>query len=55
MLPLLLDLHPDAYPLEGYRKRQLLEWVFVQGAGSFEAMTNLPAPLRAELEQASSR
>ncbi|WP_019008123.1 23S rRNA (adenine(2503)-C(2))-methyltransferase RlmN [Deinococcus aquatilis] len=46
---LLLDLHPDAYPLEGFRKRQLLEWVFVQGAGSFEAMTNLPADLRAEL------
>jgi 23S rRNA (adenine2503-C2)-methyltransferase len=46
---LLLDLHPDAYPLEGFRRRQLLEWVFVQGAGSFEAMTNLPAELRAQL------
>ncbi|THF67763.1 23S rRNA (adenine(2503)-C(2))-methyltransferase RlmN [Deinococcus sp. Arct2-2] len=46
---LLLDLHPDSYPLEGFRKRQLLEWVFVQGAGSFEAMTNLPAELRATL------
>ncbi|ANE43280.1 23S rRNA (adenine(2503)-C(2))-methyltransferase RlmN [Deinococcus puniceus] len=46
---LLLDLHPDSYPLEGFRKRQLLEWVFVQGAGSFEAMTNLPADLRATL------
>lgn len=46
---LLLDLHPDSYPLEGFRKRQLLEWVFVQGAGSFEAMTNLPAELRAQL------
>ncbi|UQN06596.1 23S rRNA (adenine(2503)-C(2))-methyltransferase RlmN [Deinococcus sp. QL22] len=48
---LLLDLHPDSYPLEGFRKRQLLEWVFVQGAGSFEAMTNLPAELRAQLAQ----
>jgi 23S rRNA (adenine2503-C2)-methyltransferase len=46
---LLLDLHPDSYPLEGFRKRQLLEWVFVQGAGSFEAMTNLPADLRTKL------
>ena len=48
-MQLLLDLHPDAYPLEGYRRRQLLEWIFVHGAGSFEAMTNLPAPLRAVL------
>ncbi|MFB9994033.1 23S rRNA (adenine(2503)-C(2))-methyltransferase RlmN [Deinococcus oregonensis] len=46
---LLLDLHPDSYPLEGFRRRQLLEWVFVQGAGSFDAMTNLPADLRAKL------
>ncbi|MFC4425764.1 23S rRNA (adenine(2503)-C(2))-methyltransferase RlmN [Deinococcus navajonensis] len=45
----LLDLHPDAYPLEGFRRRQLLEWVFVQGAGTFDAMTNLPAEARAEL------
>ena len=51
MLPLLLDLHPDAYPLEGYRRRQLLEWVFTHGAPSFEAMTNLPAPLRSQLAE----
>ncbi len=50
MLPLLLDLHPDAYPLEGYRRRQLLEWVFEHGAPSFAAMSNLPASLRTELE-----
>jgi 23S rRNA (adenine2503-C2)-methyltransferase len=48
-MQLLLDLHPDAYPLEGFRQRQLLEWVFVQGAGTFEAMTNLPAEVRADL------
>ncbi|WP_339096802.1 23S rRNA (adenine(2503)-C(2))-methyltransferase RlmN [Deinococcus sp. VB343] len=48
-MPLLLDLHPDEYPLEGFRRKQLLEWVFVQGVGTFDAMTNLPAPLRAEL------
>ena len=47
---LLLDLHPDDYPLEGFRRQQLLEWVFVQGVGTFGAMTNLPAGLRAELE-----
>ena len=49
-MPLLLDLHPDHYPLEGFRRKQLLEWVFVQGVGTFDAMTNLPAGLRAELE-----
>lgn len=48
-MQLLLDLHPDDYPLEGFRRRQLLEWVFVQGVGTFEGMTNLPAPARADL------
>lgn len=47
---LLLDLHPDDYPLEGFRRKQLLEWVFVQGVGAVDAMTNLPAGLRAQLE-----
>ncbi|ULH15690.1 23S rRNA (adenine(2503)-C(2))-methyltransferase RlmN [Deinococcus sp. KNUC1210] len=50
-MQLLLDLHPDAYPLEGYRRKQLLEWIFVHGAGSFEAMTNLPGSVRAELSE----
>ncbi|SMB93993.1 23S rRNA (adenine(2503)-C(2))-methyltransferase RlmN [Deinococcus hopiensis] len=48
-MQLLLDLHPDQYPLEGFRRKQLLEWVFVQGVGGFEAMTNLPGPVRADL------
>ena len=48
-MQLLLDLHPDAYPLEGFRRTQLLEWVYVQGVGTFENMTNLPAELRTEL------
>ncbi|MBB6016157.1 23S rRNA (adenine(2503)-C(2))-methyltransferase RlmN [Deinococcus radiopugnans] len=48
-MQLLLDLHPDAYPLEGFRRTQLLEWVYVQGVGAFENMTNLPAELRGEL------
>ncbi|OLV19889.1 23S rRNA (adenine(2503)-C(2))-methyltransferase RlmN [Deinococcus marmoris] len=48
-MQLLLDLHPDAYPLEGFRRTQLLEWVYVQGAGTFDGMSNLPAELRAEL------
>ncbi|EYB67455.1 ribosomal RNA large subunit methyltransferase N [Deinococcus phoenicis] len=48
-MQLLLDLHPDQYPLDGFRRRQLLEWVFVQGVGTFDAMTNLPADVRADL------
>ncbi|WP_216325145.1 23S rRNA (adenine(2503)-C(2))-methyltransferase RlmN [Deinococcus aestuarii] len=48
-MQLLLDLHPDEYPLEGFRRRQLLEWVFAQGVGTFDAMTNLPAEARADL------
>ncbi|MBZ9753123.1 23S rRNA (adenine(2503)-C(2))-methyltransferase RlmN [Deinococcus sp. HMF7620] len=48
-MELLLDLHPDAYPLEGFRRRQLLDWVFGQGVGTFDAMSNLPGPARAEL------
>ncbi|MFC4455738.1 23S rRNA (adenine(2503)-C(2))-methyltransferase RlmN [Deinococcus sonorensis] len=50
-MQLLLDLHPDAYPLEGFRRRQLLEWVFVHGAADFSAMTSLSAGVRAELSE----
>jgi 23S rRNA (adenine2503-C2)-methyltransferase len=49
-MELLLDRHPDQYPLEGYRRTQLLEWVFQHGAGSFQDMSNLPKEIRAELE-----
>lgn len=48
-MQLLLDLHPDEYPLEGFRRRQLLEWVFVQGVGEFGAMTTLPGAVRSDL------
>lgn len=48
-MELLLDLHPDAYPLDGFRRRQLLDWVYGQGVGEFAAMMNLPAAARAEL------
>lgn len=48
-LPLLLDLHPDQYPPGGFRRKQLLNWVYEQGVGDFAAMTNLPAELRTEL------
>lgn len=51
-MQLLLDLHPDQYPPEGFRRKQLLSWVFEQGVGTFEAMTNLPAQLREELQGA---
>lgn len=51
MLPLLLDLHPDQYPLEGYRRKQLLEWVFAHGAADFAAMTSLSAAHRRDLSE----
>ena len=51
MKSLLLDLQPQDYPLDGYRKKQLLSWVFEQAAPDFESMTNLPLKLRAELAE----
>ena len=30
----------------GFRSKQLVEWIFEKRADSFEAMTNLPKPLR---------
>ncbi len=32
-----------------YRARQIMEWVYQHHASSFEEMTNLPNPLRAQL------
>src|SRR4051812_26945417 len=34
-----------------YRGRQVAEWIYGRGISSFEQMTNLPAPLRAGLQQ----
>jgi 23S rRNA (adenine2503-C2)-methyltransferase len=33
----------------GYRARQVVEWIYRRRAGTFDAMTNLPAALRATL------
>ncbi len=41
---------PDELPGEGFRKRQLAHWIYRRGARDFEAMTDLPKKLRAELE-----
>lgn len=49
--PLLLDLQADQYPLEGFRQRQLLEWVFVHGVGEFAQMRTLPKAMRAQLQE----
>lgn len=35
--------------IPAYRARQIAEWIYKKGADSFEAMTNLPKPLRASL------
>jgi 23S rRNA (adenine2503-C2)-methyltransferase len=51
--PLLLDLAPQNWDLgacPGYRRRQLVEWLFQKRAGSFAEMTNLPVAFRQQLE-----
>ena len=50
MKKLLLDLHPNDYPLAGYRQTQLLEWVFGQGVGHYADMSNIPKAMRDSLE-----
>ncbi len=47
----LLDIHPDHYPLESYRRKQLLEWVFKHGISSFQEISNLPKTAIAFLEE----
>ncbi|CAN5534635.1 23S rRNA (adenine(2503)-C(2))-methyltransferase RlmN [soil metagenome] len=53
MKPSLLDLEPFQLPLpasgEGYRRQQLLSWLY-RGARSFGEMVNLPLAWRRELE-----
>ncbi len=52
MTPLLLDLEPADYPLEGqpaYRRTQIARWIYQRGAASFADMTDLPAGLRQDL------
>lgn len=54
-LPSLYDAVPADLPLPegepGYRREQLAAWLYRRGAQSFDAMTNLPADLRAALSQ----
>ena len=57
--PALTGLTPDALAdwLKGegepaFRAGQILDWVWKKKVGSIEAMTNLPAPLRAKLSEA---
>jgi 23S rRNA (adenine2503-C2)-methyltransferase len=56
MKPLLRDIVPEDWPDRmvargepAYRGRQLVRWAYAQSAWSFDAMTNLPAPLRTAL------
>ena len=46
---LLLDRQPADYPLQGYRRAQLLDWVFDKGQLDVNAMSNLPLDARQEL------
>ncbi len=54
--PGLLDLHPRAWPRafeelggRAFHGRSAAQWVFRRAAGSWEQMSDLPAPLRARL------
>ncbi len=46
-----LEAHFREIGQPAYRARQTLEWIYVRRAKAFAAMTNLPAPLRARLEE----
>jgi 23S rRNA (adenine2503-C2)-methyltransferase len=53
--PLLFDQLPEEWELSDgrpYRRKQIAEWLYAKRAGSIAEMTNLPALLRQELEQA---
>ncbi len=54
-LPSLYDAPPSDLPLPdgepAYRRGQLAEWLYRHGAGTFEAMTSLPAGLRSSLAE----
>jgi len=42
----LVGLDPEDLPGKGYRRAQIANWLYVNGVGSFEEMTNLPAEMR---------
>ena len=51
--PLLLDQNPEEWDLgdgPDYRRKQVAEWIYAKRANSIAEMTNLPAPLRQQLE-----
>lgn len=51
-IPYLLDQIPADWDLGDaprYRRDQVIDWIFNKRAASFDEMTNLPAPFRAEL------
>ncbi|MDH4478134.1 MAG: 23S rRNA (adenine(2503)-C(2))-methyltransferase RlmN [Verrucomicrobiaceae bacterium] len=59
-LPGLLGFSPEemtelvtSFGQPGFRAKQLVEWIFEKRAASFEAMTNLPKPLREALTKAA--
>jgi 23S rRNA (adenine2503-C2)-methyltransferase len=47
----ILDLPPESLPTDGpaFRRTQLANWLYLHGASTFEAMTNLPQGWRDEL------
>jgi 23S rRNA (adenine2503-C2)-methyltransferase len=51
MLPEEMESLLEARGLEGYRSRQIVEWLYIKDARAFKDMTNLPARLREELAE----
>ncbi len=47
----ILELFPEEFPGEGYRKAQIAHWVFARGVLDFAEMTDLPKALREALAQ----
>ena len=41
-----MEKHCASFQIPSYRARQIAEWIYKKGVDSFEAMTNIPKPLR---------
>ena len=49
-----LEAHLQALGEPAYRAGQVLDWLYKRRAASWDAMTNLPKPLRAKLAETFS-
>lgn len=49
-----LETYAQSISQPRFRGRQLFQWIFGKGVTDFEEMTNLPAPLRAQLQETAT-